>query len=737
MGRWDDLTFLAQQRMLSIDTIRSLTMAYNKSRWALCSATCLLLHMGSASSSSFLPRSMVYDGSCVAALRGGSSSTTIQRKSDLDRGWPPWYPKGKPSKKDLSEDILIEKDVTINNNSSKTTSSEANIEIGEVISVPASDDNDVPVEVVLPDGESITLEADSEGKLPEVSVTSNENISTPSVTQSTTELSKGGSPKAKRVYFWNRKQERSTEQKASTPASATSTESVKPISDKPLEQEIRSDYLDTSHLTSGSTSDDPPKESQQGVTIESDATTSSSQTIPAEASTIKSNATSSENNAKTRTNGANSIPDFGPNVIVMNAPISPYRMYQRTSPGSTSNGVPPSRAAQPVSSSSVILLVEILASVLGTASRLFILSWLTRRIATHQEMIHPVQHFVWESLNDRFARDAVVLQSTLRSPPFGISVRLWKRQHIRKQAKRKANKQALHNIYNRTAVVLEVSGDSKGGLDVEYLADIVSFLLQQHRECAFGVHKETGEAKELEVILAINSPGGSVSSYGLAAAQIQRLRAEPGIVTTSCVDKYAASGGYMIASQTHTIVAAPFATVGSIGVIVEGLNFHEVARRYGVLPMVIKAGDAKNPLSTFGPVTAQDLENEQYRVAKVHEMFRELVQSGRPMVEDLNLVANGDIFMGQEALDLKLVDRVMTSSEYILDRIRAGDRVLKLHRTNPTRYSRRPSLTPLDILPHLRTWLPRDNAAWMSRLVQAGTAWEFARYLMAQHFKHR
>jgi len=82
-----------------------------------------------------------------------------------------------------------------------------------------------------------------------------------------------------------------------------------------------------------------------------------------------------------------------------------------------------------------------------------------------------------------------------------------------------------------------------------------------------------------------------VSTYGLAAAQLRRLKnTDSNIVTTVCVDKVAASGGYMIASQADKLVAAPFASLGSVGVIMEGLNFNEIARRYGVHPLVLKAG---------------------------------------------------------------------------------------------------------------------------------------------------
>ena len=211
-----------------------------------------------------------------------------------------------------------------------------------------------------------------------------------------------------------------------------------------------------------------------------------------------------------------------------------------------------------------------------------------------------------------------------------------------------------------------------------------------------------------------------MSTYGWAAAQLQRLRNhnnhnhnhnKNNIITTVCVDQFAASGGYMIASQADRLVAAPFATLGSVGVIVEGLNFNELARRYGIQPLVLKAGESKNSLSTWGPVRKKDLEDEQRRLEKVHEAFIELVVAGRPGLapETVPHILNGSVFLGTEALELGLIDAVQTTDDYLWERINAGDRVLKLHRSIQHRFLRRPGhmISPLDILPHLRTWASR------------------------------
>ena len=230
---------------------------------------------------------------------------------------------------------------------------------------------------------------------------------------------------------------------------------------------------------------------------------------------------------------------------------------------------------------------------------------------------------------------------------------------------------------------------------------------------------------ELEIVFLVQSPGGSVSTFGLAAAQMQRLSQVQGITTTVCVDKYAASGGYMIASQADKLLAAPFATLGSIGVIMEGLNFNELAQRYGVQPIVLKAGASKNPVSTFGPISNADLRHEEARLAKVHDAFRDLVVQGRPaMADSMTLVGDGSVFLGQEALELHMVDGIMTSDEYILERIFARDRVLRLHQSYQARMPHRVGLSPLDLLPHLKGWFQNmdktEARLLFARLIRTG-----------------
>lgn len=418
-------------------------------------------------------------------------------------------------------------------------------------------------------------------------------------------------------------------------------------------------------------------------------------------------------------------PPTGMIVIPQQQPLPPQlRVIRRGLPTT----VDPQQQQRPISQNS-LLLVDLVASVLATATRLWFLRWLTGWIAQQEESIQPSQHFVWERLNDRYERDASALRTAIQLPPEGVSIRTWRRKHLRFHGKRPRDAVDLRRVFTKTVVVVELQSDSKEGMNVAYLADLVSFLIQQHRQYAFGVREDNGRMG-LEVVFLVKSPGGSVSSFGLAAAQIQRLKKEPGIRTTVCVDQYAASGGYMIASQADKIVAAPFSTIGSVGVIMEGLNFHEIAKRYGIQPLVIKAGNSKNPFTTFGPISRHDLQQEQVRLEKVHDAFKALIVSARPMLQErLEVVADGSVFLGQEALDLKLVDQIMTSSDYIQERVFAGDRVLMLHRSNPTRFARR--VGALDLLPHLRRVLLQPL---VGSLVQTTSVLGFLHHLYCQYF---
>jgi serine protease SohB len=428
-------------------------------------------------------------------------------------------------------------------------------------------------------------------------------------------------------------------------------------------------------------------------------------------SSIMTNATTTKERPTTQ-----SQPASPSGIVISQFPSygnTPQRYYRKQQPGGPLNNM---------SQQNSVILAEVLVSIFATATRLWFLTWLARRLASQEEAIQPTQHFVWERLNDRYQRDSSALSKALQAPPEGISAGQWRRDHVWKVHSRKRQERIdLASVFTRTVVVIELSDDPKEGISLEQMPEVVTFLLQQHRSGAFGTYKSTGRPMEVEVVFLVQSPGGGVSTFGLAASQMRRLSNVEGITTTAVVDKIAASGGYMIASQAHKLLAAPFSSLGSIGVMMEGLNFNELAEKYGIKPLILKAGTNKNPLSTFGRVSDRDIRNEEERLAAVHEAFKELVVEGRPALGDvLDRVADGSVFLGKEAFDLQMIDGIMTSDEYILERIFANDRVLKLHRSYQARFPRRVlQISPLDLLPHLKSWIKQMNAKQLTGLLTA------------------
>lgn len=168
-----------------------------------------------------------------------------------------------------------------------------------------------------------------------------------------------------------------------------------------------------------------------------------------------------------------------------------------------------------------------------------------------------------------------------------------------------------------------------------------------------------------EVIVRLESGGGMVHQYGYAAAQIERLRAK-GIRVTVCVDRVAASGGYMMACVADQVVAAPFAVLGSIGVIAQVPNVHRLLKKNDIDFEVHTAGEYKRTLTVFGENTDKAREKFKDDLNEVHVMFKEFVSKYRPEL-DVVKVANGDVWYGNQAKEMGLIDRIETSDGYLLE----------------------------------------------------------------------
>ena len=178
-----------------------------------------------------------------------------------------------------------------------------------------------------------------------------------------------------------------------------------------------------------------------------------------------------------------------------------------------------------------------------------------------------------------------------------------------------------------------------------------------------------------EVVVRIESGGGTVTGYGLAAAELARLRARK-IPVTASVDEVAASGGYMMACAADRIVAAPFAVVGSIGVVASIPNVHKLLKRNEIEYEDITAGEYKRTVSVLGEITPAGREHFQGKLDAIHDAFKRHVAERRPRL-DLARVANGDTWLAADAVDLGLVDEIVAGDE-LLFRAREAARLYEV-----------------------------------------------------------
>src|SRR5690606_5968528 len=167
-----------------------------------------------------------------------------------------------------------------------------------------------------------------------------------------------------------------------------------------------------------------------------------------------------------------------------------------------------------------------------------------------------------------------------------------------------------------------------------------------------------------EVVIDIESAGGTVHGYGLCAAQILRLR-DHQLEVTACVDKVAASGGYMMAVTANRLIAAPFAIIGSIGVLAQVPNVHRLLKRHDIDYEELSAGEYKRTVSVFGPITEKGRSKFQEQIEDTHVLFKDFIRRNRPQV-DLSKVATGEYWFALRAKELNLVDDIMTSDEYLM-----------------------------------------------------------------------
>jgi len=168
---------------------------------------------------------------------------------------------------------------------------------------------------------------------------------------------------------------------------------------------------------------------------------------------------------------------------------------------------------------------------------------------------------------------------------------------------------------------------------------------------------------EDEVFVRLESGGGMVHGYGLASSQLDRIR-QHNIPLTVSVDKVAASGGYMMACVANNIISAPFAILGSIGVIAQVPNFNKLLKKNDIDFEQFTAGEFKRTVTMFGENTEKGKEKFIEELEETHVLFKNFVSEHRPSL-DIVKVATGEHWFGTTALELGLVDSIQTSDDYL------------------------------------------------------------------------
>lgn len=220
------------------------------------------------------------------------------------------------------------------------------------------------------------------------------------------------------------------------------------------------------------------------------------------------------------------------------------------------------------------------------------------------------------------------------------------RKKIKKESK---NKNAFNPKSKRRVYVVNFEGNIAASA-VDNLREEITAILSVAN-------------KKDEIVVRLESSGGMVHSYGLASSQLDRIK-KAKLKLTICVDKVAASGGYMMACVGDKIIAAPFAIVGSIGVVAQMPNFNKLLKKHDIDFELLTAGEHKRTLTLFGKNTDKGREKFIEELNETHELFKEYVSKRRPNV-DINKIASGEIWFGSRAKELSLVDEISTSDEYI------------------------------------------------------------------------
>ena len=278
----------------------------------------------------------------------------------------------------------------------------------------------------------------------------------------------------------------------------------------------------------------------------------------------------------------------------------------------------------------VVAIIFVISAIIGMSSK--------NKNNKHKLNIKPLN----KRYNELTQR---ILEKTLDKKQLKIKDKEQKQQ-------KKAQKKAGESTVKPNLFVIRFNGDVK--------ANQVKALREEVNAVILGCQPND------EVCVIITSPGGMVPGYGLAASQLARFKSA-GIPLTVAVDQVAASGGYMMAAVADKIIAAPFAIIGSIGVVMQLPNFHRLLDKNNIDFEQITAGKYKRTLTVFGENTEQDRAKTQEDVDAVHNLFKSHIQQYRPQL-DIDALATGEYWYGTRANELNLIDKIQTSDDFLMEK---------------------------------------------------------------------
>ena len=259
---------------------------------------------------------------------------------------------------------------------------------------------------------------------------------------------------------------------------------------------------------------------------------------------------------------------------------------------------------------------------------------------------HQKEHLEVNHVNRRYEAMSNTIDSAHLSKK-ALKERAKKQKKERKIENKKKDSDAEQK---KRVYVLEFEGDIEAS-EIDKLREEITSVL-------------TIEDAPDEIVVKVESKGGVVHGYGLAASQLKRIK-DRNIALTVAVDKVAASGGYLMACVADKIIAAPFAIVGSVGVLAQIPNFHRALEKHNIDYQEFTAGEYKRTVGMFSEPTEKGKAKLLEEIQDVHNLFKEFVKGNRPEVE-LDVIATGEHWYGTRALELNLVDELRTSDDYLL-----------------------------------------------------------------------